>query len=333
MATLVSFKEVSKRYGEAWALRGLDLSMEEGEFFAILGPSGSGKTTALRLLSGLEAPDEGEIELEGRLVSSPRSVLEPERRRIGMVFQSLALWPHMTVLENVEFPLRGQKQKARELLGQLGLEAVADRPPGRLSGGEQQRVALARAVAPSPRLLLLDEPFTGLEPGMRRELGGLVKDLARKLGLGVLYVTHLQEEALSLADRMAVLRAGRVEQVGAPEEVYDRPANAFVAAFVGDANILEGRMVRPGVAATLVGEVPIRREVRGDTLTLALRPEHLRVRSGGPIRGTVRQRRFKGGRVAYRLALEGGELTVELPERFAIGAELSLELVREPVVL
>ncbi len=236
MATLVSFKDVSKKYDEVRALERAALSVEKGEFFSILGPSGCGKTTVLRLLAGLESPDEGEIELEGKLVSGSRFMLEPEKRGIGMVFQSLALWPHMTVLENVEFPLNGKnKHKAREMLKRLGLEAIAHRPPSRISGGEQQRVALARAVVASPRILLLDEPFTGLDPMLRMELGTLVKDLNKELGLTVLYVTHLQEEAMSLADRVAVLKDGRIQQIGTPEEIYDKPENPFVAAFVRNA--------------------------------------------------------------------------------------------------
>ena len=266
MGTLVSFRGVAKSFGGTCALVDLTLSVAQGEFFSILGPSGCGKTTLLRLLSGLETPDAGEIELAGEIVSGPGYASAPERRGVGMVFQSLALWPHLSVLENVEFPLsKENRHKAREMLERLGLEAVLDHPPGRISGGEQQRVALARAVVASPRILLLDEPFTGLDPLLRLELGGLVKKLNRSLGLTVLHVTHLQEEAMSLADRMAVLKDGRIQQIGTPEELYDRPANLFVAAFVGNSNIL----------------------ARKSGGVIAFRPESLRADPGGTIRGEI----------------------------------------------
>ncbi|MFH1726624.1 MAG: ABC transporter ATP-binding protein [Elusimicrobiota bacterium] len=333
MGILVSFRDVSKKYGDVCALGGLTLSMEEGEFFSILGPSGCGKTTLLRLLSGLESPDDGEIALEGKLVSSSRFVLEPEKRGIGMVFQSLALWPHMTVLENVEFPLHGKsKHKAREMLKRLGLEAISDRPPSQISGGEQQRVALARAIVGSPRILLLDEPFTGLDPRLRMELGSLVKDINKELGLTVLYVTHLREEAMSLADRMAVLKDGRIQQIGAPEEIYDHPENPFVAAFVGNANILEGEVTGPGVASTPVGAVTVSQDEKKKTILVAVSPESLRVDSGGPIRGVVRERNYRGGRSLYRIEVESQHLMVEISERLEVGGELRLELARKPLV-
>jgi len=311
MGTLVSFNGVAKRYGETCALEDLTLSIARGEFFSILGPSGCGKTTLLRLLSGLETPDAGEIELGGELVSGPGTALAPEKRGVGMVFQSLALWPHLTVLENVEFPLPGEsRHKARELLVRLGLEGVLDRPPGRISGGEQQRVALARAVVGSPRILLLDEPFTGLDPRLRTELGSLVKELNRELGLTVLHVTHLQEEAMALADRIAVLKDGRLQQIGTPEELYDRPVNPFVAAFVGNATVL----------------------TRKSGAAIAIHPESLRLDSVGSIRGVVRERNFRGGRSLYRVEAKGRQLVVELSERLAVGAELRLRLARKPLI-
>lgn len=250
----VTLRGVSKSWGKP-VLRSLDLDIRKGEIFALLGPSGCGKTTALRIVAGLETPDTGTVHVDGQLVAGPGTSLPPEARQLGMVFQSYAVWPHMTVLENVAWPLRLGKvaqpeDAARAALARVRLDGFADRWPSTLSGGQQQRVAIARALATKPRVLLLDEPLSNLDAGLREELRDQIAVLARESGLTVLLVTHDQEEALSMCDRVAVMHEGVIQQVGAPRELYLRPRTRFVARFVGNLNVLpaerRGGRVEPG---------------------------------------------------------------------------------------
>jgi iron(III) transport system ATP-binding protein len=232
---------VSKRFGQMTAVDNVDLDVEQGHLYALLGPSGCGKTTLLRLIAGFEVPDAGQIELAGRVLSSPRSFLAPEQRRVAMVFQDFALFPHMSVADNVAFAVpKGTDKRRRigELLDLAGLAGLEKRFPHELSGGQQQRVALARALAAEPALILLDEPFSNLDPLVRRRVRSEVKQLMTSVGATALFVTHDQEEALSLADQVAVMIAGRIMQTGSPSEVYGRPDNTEVAEFVGAANFL-----------------------------------------------------------------------------------------------
>jgi putative spermidine/putrescine transport system ATP-binding protein len=233
---------VRKAYGEVIAVAGIDLEIAAGEFFTMLGPSGSGKTTTLRMIAGFERPDEGEIRLRGRDVSQ----LPPYARDVNTVFQDYALFPHMTVQENVEYGLRVKKvpkaerrQRARDALAMVRLEEYGGRKPSQLSGGQRQRVALARALVNRPQALLLDEPLGALDLKLRQELQLELKAIQRELGITFVYVTHDQEEALTMSDRLAVFREGRIEQIGAPAEVYERPASEFIAGFVGVSNVLE----------------------------------------------------------------------------------------------
>jgi len=233
---------VSKSWGKP-VLRSMDLEVATGELFALLGPSGCGKTTALRLVAGLETPDAGSIHVDDQLVAGPGVAVPPEARQLGMVFQSYAVWPHMSVLDNVAWPLRIKKvpdadARARDALGRVHLGGFEERWPGTLSGGQQQRVAIARALASRPRVLLLDEPLSNLDAGLREELRDQIAVLAREAGLTVLLVTHDQEEALSMCDRVAVMNEGVIQQVGAPRELYTRPRTRFVARFVGNLNAL-----------------------------------------------------------------------------------------------
>ncbi len=251
----VTLRGVSKSWGRP-ILRELDLDVRTGELFALLGPSGCGKTTALRIVAGLETPDAGEVLVDGERVAGPGLSLPPEARRLGMVFQSYAVWPHMNVLDNVAWPLRLRKvpdadRLAREALARVRLGGFEDRWPGTLSGGQQQRVAIARALATRPRVLLLDEPLSNLDAGLREELRDQVAVLAREAGLTVLLVTHDQEEALSMCDRVAVLAEGVVQQVAEPKEIYLRPKTRFVAGFVGILNTLPAE--RRGGRVTLAG--------------------------------------------------------------------------------
>jgi ABC-type Fe3+/spermidine/putrescine transport system ATPase subunit len=233
---------LSKRFGAAVALDGVDLSIRDGAFVALLGPSGCGKTTFLRLLAGLEAPSAGTIRIGGADVTG----LPPERRGLGMMFQSYALFPHMTVAGNLRFPLRmralgdraAQEGKVREALRLVRLEGLEDRHPRQLSGGQQQRVALARALVADPPVLLLDEPLSNLDAQLRKDMQVELMELHRKIGLTTILVTHDQDEALSLADFVVLMRAGRIEQAGPPREIYARPATAFAARFLGAANVV-----------------------------------------------------------------------------------------------
>ncbi|MBI5366528.1 MAG: ABC transporter ATP-binding protein [Planctomycetes bacterium] len=245
---MIHLSGLSCSRGGREVLRALDLAVAPGELLVVLGPSGSGKTTLLRLVAGLERPSAGEIRLGDAVASTPTTLLAPERRRIGMVFQDLALWPHLTAVEHVEFALRGaavpraaRRARAAALLADVGLAACIGKPPDLLSGGERQRLAVARAVAGAPRVLLLDEPFSAVEPSLRAELGAWVRALHRRLGATSLFVTHRVEEGMALADRVAVLRAGRLVQVGTPDELLAAPRSAFVAELMGYANLLPVR--------------------------------------------------------------------------------------------
>ncbi|MCX7600323.1 MAG: ABC transporter ATP-binding protein [Meiothermus sp.] len=297
-------------------------TVEQGEVFALLGPSGCGKTTTLRLIAGFELPDSGQIWLEGREITR----LPPEERSIGFVFQDYALFPHLSVFENVAFGLRRLRGKARqarvmEVLGLVGLTVFKDRKPGELSGGQQQRVALARAIAPGPKLVLLDEPFSSLDAALRQSTRDEVRALLKQAGIGAILVTHDQEEALSVADRLAVMRSGQLEQVGTPEEVYHRPRTPFVAQFLGRTNLIPGE-ARGLEAETPLGRILLTEEAQGAVL-LSLRPEglglamplgHLGI-DGKQIEGTVLAREFKGHDMTYRIQLGSRELIVqESPE-------------------
>ena len=285
---------VRKRYGDVAAVDGVDLDVARGEFFTMLGPSGSGKTTTLRMIAGFERPDEGRIELAGVDVAG----LPPFDRPVNTVFQDYALFPHMTVQQNVEYGLRVRKlakaerrSRASEVLSLVRLDGFGGRKPGQLSGGQRQRVALARAIVNTPRALLLDEPLGALDLKLRQELQIELKQLQQELGMTFVYVTHDQEEALTMSDRIAVFNHGRIEQVGTPGEMYEHPATAFVAGFIGTSNIL-----------------------RRDGRTFTVRPEKIRLlpleaEQGEP--GTVRATAYLGPSTKFVVSLDGGgELTV-----------------------
>jgi iron(III) transport system ATP-binding protein len=269
---------LTKRFGEVVAVDSANLDVVDGEFLGVLGPSGCGKTTLLRLIAGFERPDDGGIEIGGRAVAGPRRNDPPERRRIGMVFQESALFPHLDVAGNIGFglPSRARSARVAELVALVGLAGLQRRMPHELSGGQQQRVALARALAPDPALILLDEPFSSLDATLRTQLRGEVREILRSAGATAVFVTHDQAEALEISDRVAVMRAGRIEQVSSPDELYLRPINRFVAGFVGEANLLPGH-VRGGQVHTLVGRfrTPDRSLADGDRAEVLLRPEQL----------------------------------------------------------
>src|SRR5690242_2898002 len=243
----ITLKDLSKRYGDVGAVQGLSLGVEPGELVALLGPSGCGKTTTLRLVAGFLAPEAGEIWVGERCLSAPASVVPPERRRMAMIFQSYALWPHMTVAQNVGYGLRFKRELSRadrdrrvaELLRVVQLAGYESRYPGELSGGQQQRVAVARALVVEPEILLLDEPLSNLDANLREEMRVEIRRLHERFGITTLYVTHDQAEAMVISDRVAVLRDGRVDQIGAPADLFERPRTRFVAEFIGKTNLLD----------------------------------------------------------------------------------------------
>ena len=281
---------VRKRFGEFAAVDGVDLEVRRGQFITLLGPSGSGKTTTLRMIAGFFAQDEGSIEIAGEEMRN----VPPHRRDVGMVFQNYALFPHMTAAQNVAFPLemrgvprREQKQRIAEALELVKLASFGDRYPRQLSGGQQQRIALARAIVFRPRLLLMDEPLGALDKKLREALQLEILRISRQLHATVVYVTHDQEEALVMSDRIAIFDAGRIQQLGTGEDLYERPTSVFVANFVGESNMLRGRFERDGEAAWLqrgdwrwrvdpgtAGASGLR---HGEPAALVVRPEHLRV--------------------------------------------------------
>jgi iron(III) transport system ATP-binding protein len=246
----LELEKLTKRYPGVVSVDAIDLSVEHGELICLLGPSGCGKTTTLRMIAGFLEPDAGEIRVDGRTVSARGAVVPPERRNMGMIFQSYAVWPHMTVRENVAYGLKMRKVPDRErrertdaTLRAAKLADLGDRYPGELSGGQQQRVALARALAPKPEILLLDEPLSNLDASLRAEMRTEIRRLHDEFHDTSIYVTHDQVEAMSLADRIVVMNAGKVEQIGTPQEVYDRPASRFVARFLGGSNVVDARHV------------------------------------------------------------------------------------------
>ncbi len=364
--SFLRLQNLHKFFNEVQAVNGVNLEVKEGEFFTLLGPSGCGKTTTLRLVGGLEEPDEGEILLgDGCLASVSRGIfVNPEKRDMGMVFQSYALWPHMTVFENVAYPLKLRWMKSREVrekvlasLDLVGLAGLEDRQIPALSGGQQQRVALARALIFSPKVLLLDEPLSNLDAqlrdGMRREL----KSLQRRVGVTVLFVTHDQIEALSLSDRIGIMSKGKLEQVGSPEEVYQKPVTTFARDFLGKTFILLGKVVKLGdmvqvephgmadtplwvnqsnIPSTVSGTL---RE--GDEVVVSIRPDHIEVSGSTPnsnrniIHATLESVHFLGDRYEYTVTMGSDTRVLVLPTSQVLkpGQKIFLELKAESLSL
>ncbi|MGH8926875.1 MAG: ABC transporter ATP-binding protein [Acidimicrobiia bacterium] len=265
---------VSKRFGDVRALDSFSIEVDEGQVMTLLGPSGCGKTTALRVIAGFERPDEGTVEVGGQRVAGVGLHVPPEKRRVGMVFQDYALFPHLTVARNVAYGiLSGDRRRVGEVLELVGLTGTEKRLPHELSGGQQQRVALARALAPEPDVILLDEPFSNLDASLRQRVRRELKSILSEARATALFVTHDQEEALSLSDEVAVMKEGRVVQVATPPELYRAPNDAWVAGFLGDADFLSGR-AEAGQIATVVGTFPTTH--RGEVLVM-LRPERVLV--------------------------------------------------------
>lgn len=301
---VVQLQNLTKSYQDPKmpAVASFNLSVHRGEILSLLGPSGCGKTTLLRLIAGFEVPDAGTITIGGREVARKKLAVQPERRKIGFVFQDYALFPHLNVLQNVAFGLSGMPRKARlerarEVLDLVGLNIFSTRYPHQLSGGQQQRVALARALAPQPDVILLDEPFSNLDAALRGATREEVRRILQRTRTTTILVTHDQEEAMTFSDRIAVMRAGRLEQVGPPEAVYFRPRTAFVASFIGTTNLIRGTG-RGGTADTILGPLPMTQQHEGSVL-LSLRPEDLMFDAKQGIAVSVINREFKGHDLTY----------------------------------
>jgi ABC-type Fe3+/spermidine/putrescine transport system ATPase subunit len=347
----IQVKDLVVRYGEAIAVNGVSFDVGRGEHLTLLGPSGCGKTTTLRAIAGLEQPTSGRIAIEGRPVYDSRTGVNvsAETRGVSMVFQSYAVWPHMTVFDNVAYGLRVRKQSAADIkanveraLDLVQMRPLADRAASKLSGGQQQRVALARAIAFSPTVVLFDEPLSNLDAKLRAEMRVELRELQRRLDITSVYVTHDQEEALAISDRVIVMNVGVIEQIGTPEEIYNRPRNRFVADFVGSANLLKGQATGPGFFKTADGTMlrtiggGAGSEVAVRTAYIDLVPPGMDATSGdNRLKGTVRQRMFHGDFVQYLVECPCGRLIVRRPPTNLLdeGTEVTLSFSPEHTVL
>ena len=324
--------DLTKGFNGSQAVSGLSLEVTQGEVLALLGPSGCGKTTTLRLIAGFEVPESGTIEVGGQLVSGPSTFVPPEKRHIGIVFQDYALFPHLTVAENVAFGLpKGQRWEARMrmVLSMVGLSQLQSRMPHELSGGEQQRVALARALAPDPAILLLDEPFSNLDARLRQQVREEVKEVLELSGATTLFVTHDQEEALYLGDRVAILNQGHLEQVGTSQAIYRTPTTSYVARFVGMADFLPVTY-RDGAPWTEVGALDHAR-VPGPTdgLEVMVRPDYLTFLPSEEGQARIISRFFQGANTLYRILLDSGDIVHSLQpnlRQFRVGTRVRVHL-------
>ncbi|SDE32862.1 Vitamin B12 import ATP-binding protein BtuD [Sporomusa acidovorans DSM 3132] len=345
----VRLVNVTKKFGDVTAVNSLNLEIGKGECFSMLGPSGCGKTTTLRMVAGFEDLSEGEIYVGDRLISSPKRnfYLPPEKRNFGMVFQAFAVWPHLSVYENVAFPLRIRKLPAAEVekrtqdaLRSTNLLKVAEDSPADLSGGGKQRVALARALAINPDVMLLDEPLSSLDPHLREEMRFEIKDLQRKYGFSIIYVTHDQSEAMALSDRILVMRSGVVQQIDTPLNVYNQPANKFVFSFIGLSNFLDivwedGRAFVRGEHAALPASLMPPESMRGeDVLSLASRPSEIDFITEGDeqgLRGILSRKAFLGEIIDYQVKIGDQEMRVQKGRRDPgpeLGEACNLRLLR-----
>ena len=345
MQPLLSIRNITKRFARNLppVVENLCFEVYASEIFALLGPSGCGKTTTLRLIAGFERADAGEIRVDGKCFEGSKVHLPAEARDIGIVFQEYALFPHLNVSQNVAFGLKKLPKKLRDervmtVLEMVSMTAFKDRKPHELSGGQQQRVALARSIAPSPKLILLDEPFSNLDAGMRHSTREEIRTLLKEAGMSAVVVTHDQEEALCFADRLGVMQDGHIEQIGIPETVYHRPETPFVADFLGATNLIGGE-AKGDCAETPLGKFQIAPSARGKVL-LSIRPEHLvMVQSNGTGQnngiGEIVMRDFKGHDLTYRVRIGTRNYVVQTDYccPLQVGAQVTLQAVEPAVVV
>lgn len=368
----IKLSNVTKSFGAFKAVGGVDIDASEGEMVTLLGPSGCGKTTTLRMVAGLEQPTEGIIHIgEKRVYDGGNNInLPAEKRGLGMVFQSYAIWPHMTVAENVAYPLKlrgvsraNQKSMVADVLSLVGMAGMESKPATKLSGGQQQRVALARALVFEPDLLLLDEPLSNLDAKLREHMRFELKTMQRRVGLTALYVTHDQEEALTLSDRLVVMNKGLIEQIGTPQEVYQRPATRFVAEFIGKANIIEleggvesgndgatvnvptfDELIRVGLPHSAMRPASIAPTGENQAPCLFIRPEQISILAANQkaeathivLPGRVSEHAFAGDHNEYVVALNGQtSIKVSSPQEtiWPVGSDLRLSVARNDIVL
>ena len=330
--TALRIRGLTKSFGQTNAVDGFDLDLEHGKTLALLGGSGCGKTTVLRLVAGFERPDGGSVESYGQLLSGPGAFVPPERRRVGMVFQEYALFPHMDVATNVAYGLPRTKdriERVREALSLVGLTAMESRYPHELSGGQQQRVALARALAPEPGVLLLDEPFSNLDAGLRVQVRGEVQELLRASEVTTVFVTHDQEEALFMGDAVGVMNEGRLEQLDTPETIFHAPSSRFVAQFMGTAEFLPAR-VEGDTVMTEIGVVAVATLPEStDDLEAMVRPDDIRVSPSADGTGTVVSRAFQGAFWLYAVRLPSGMVVHSLTrhsDSYSVGTRVQVEV-------
>ena len=335
----IEIQNLFKRFKDVVAINRIELEVNKGELLTLLGPSGCGKTTTLRCIAGLEKPEEGDIIIDGNPMLS-KGFVQPSKRGIGMVFQNYAVWPHMKVFNNIVYGLKLQKaprqslkEKAQKVLELVGLEGLEDRYPSQLSGGQQQRVALARALVTNPKVLLLDEPLSNLDAKLREELRFEIKSLVRRMGITSVYVTHDQAEAMVISDRIAVMNAGNVIQIGTADEIYQRPANKFVADFIGTMNFIPGKIEQ---ADTATGETTVLTEMGetilckisgkttpspGETVFASIRPEDVTVSAEPPqvtenvYSGTIAHKAYMGNLLYYFVKIKDTMIRVQVPHQ------------------
>lgn len=343
-------KGVEKKYGEVQALQSVHFTMKKGEFIAVLGPSGCGKTTLLRLIAGFETLTAGEIMIDGQIMGTAKKSIPPESRNLGMVFQSFALWPHMNVAEQVEFPIRHHKQvpphwkrepktRVQQVLAMVNMESLADRYPHELSGGQKQRVALARAIAGQPSLLLMDEPLSSLDAELRMEMRREIQSLHQQTKTSILYVTHDQSEALAMADRIIVMKEGTIQQIGTPAIVYEKPATPYVAVFVGKAHLIPGTWIgNDFIPDYRDGELVWRGETIAPSFKernlFPVRPEEWQLSEEGPgLPGTVKHVQYQGKEIHLTIDTGSGDILVYVPitTRYQTGDTVRMNLrLRQP---
>ena len=332
---LLEVEGLRHSYGDHEVVRGLAFSLRHGAIGCLLGPSGCGKTTVLRCIAGFEPVQEGVIRIAGRVVSAPGNTVAPERRRVGMVFQDYALFPHLDVAGNIGFGLRGERDaRVRELAALVGLSGELDKYPHEISGGQQQRVALARALAPRPELLLLDEPFSNLDVDLRERLSHELRDIIKASGATAVLVTHDQQEAFAMADEIGILHDGRIQQWDAPYNLYHRPANRFVADFVGQGVFLPARALASGRLEIELGV--LQGDADGsDNLEVLLRPDDVVHDDAAPTRAEVLHKAFRGAEILYTLRLESGRKVLALVpshHNHALGEKIGIRLDVDHVV-